>query len=335
MQLVLALPGLLALHATKAPPVHAPALAHLLATAGVSVRHEEGPEAALAARYGVVRQADWPLAPIRLAALGIDPRDAFWLAADPVTLVVGRDDVQLAAVVDDLARADAEALLATLNAHFGADGLAFVAPRPDAIFVRVATRPRLVTHPLTSASGRPLRKLLPEGPDAGAWRRWQSEIQMLLHEHPVNLARERSGRPPANSLWFSHGGTMPARSAPGPSMRTFANDGVAAALATHAGSPARAVPARLDDALADAEGAESIVVALPPPLEWASVERSWAAPARDRLAAGRLAAVTVIADDAGDAIVWHASRPGLRERIAGRFARRNLAALLAAARRDD
>jgi hypothetical protein len=335
MQLVLVLPGLLALRDADTPPVRAPALAHLLATAGVPVRHEGGLDAALASRYGVLRQSDWPLAPIRLAALGVDPRDAFWLAADPVTLVVGRDDVQLAAVVDDLARADAEALIATLNAHFAADGLAFVAPRPDAIFVGVATRPRLSTHPLASTSGRSLRTLLPEGPDRGAWRRWQSEIQMLLHEHPVNVERERIGRPPANSLWFSHGGTMPARSAPGPSMRTFANDGVAAALAAHAASPARAVPARLDDALADAEGAESIVVALPPPLDWASVERSWAAPARKALAAGRLATVTLIADDAGEAVVWHASRPGFWKRIAGRLARRNLAAFLAAARRND
>ena len=335
MQLVLALPGLLALRDPDAPHVHAPALAHLLATAGAPVRHEGGLDAALASRYGVLRQSDWPLAPIRLAALGVDPRDAFWLAADPVTLVVGRDDVQLAAVVDDLARADADALVATLNAHFAADGLAFVAPRPDAIFVSVATRPRLSTYPLTSTSGQSLRKLLPEGPDAGAWRRWQSEIQMLLHEHPVNVERERIGRPPANSLWFSHGGTMPARSVSGPSIRTFATDVVAAALAMHAGSPARAVPARLDDALADAEGAESIVVALPPPLEWPSVERMWAAPAREGLAAGRLATVTLIADDAGDAVAWRASDPGFWKRIAGRLARHELAPLLAAARRND
>ncbi len=334
MQLVLVLPGLFGRHDTGAPPVHAPALAHLLAIAGAPVRHDGGPDAALASRYGVQRQTDWPLAPIRLAALGIEPRDAFWLAADPVTLVVGRDDVQLGAVVGDLTRADADALVDTLNAHFAADGLTFVAPRPDAIFVGVAARPGLSTHPLTSAPGRSLRKLLPEGPDASTWRRWQSEIQMLLHEHPVNRERERIGLPPANSLWFSQGGTMPARCAAGPSVRTYAQGGLAAALATHADSPACAVPLRLDDALADAGDAESIVVALPPPLEWAAVERSWAAPAREGLAAGRLATVTLIADDAAAALVWQASRPGIWARVAGRFARHDLAALLAAAHAD-
>src|SRR4030042_1279579 len=111
------------------------------------------------------------------------------LAADPVTRTVGRSDVRLAGVVADLARADADALVATLNAHFAGDGLVFVAPRPDAFFVRATTRTRLAPPPPRAALGRPLHLLLPEGADADAWRRWHSEMEMLLHEHPVNLAR--------------------------------------------------------------------------------------------------------------------------------------------------
>ncbi len=163
----------------------------MLAAAGPPARQAEGLAAALAAHYGIRRQTDWPLAAIRVAALGIDPTDAYWLAADPVTLTVGRDDVAFAGIVDDLARDDADALVATLNAHFADDDLAFVAPRPDALFARVATPPRLSTHPPVAMPDQPLRMRLPEGPDAGVWRRWQSEIQMLLHEHPVNAARER------------------------------------------------------------------------------------------------------------------------------------------------
>src|SRR4030042_6952016 len=153
MQLILVLPGLPELRAGIAASVRAPALAHLLALAGAPTREGGGIAAALAARYGVARQNDWPLAPIRLAALGVDPGTAFWLAADPVTLTVGRSDVRLAGVVADLARADADALVATLNAHFAGDGLVFVAPAPDAIFVRAGTRPRLSTHPLAAAAG--------------------------------------------------------------------------------------------------------------------------------------------------------------------------------------
>ena len=330
MQLALVLPDLRTLRTDQAALVRAPALAHLLTAAGTPMRDRDGIAAVLASRYGVNRQADWPLAPIRLAALGIVPGDAYWLASDPVTLAVGRDDIQLTGMIDDLGRADADALLETLNAHFAADGLTFVAPRPDAFFVRVAHTPRLTTHPPCAASGRSLRTLLPDGPDADTWRRWQSEIQMLLHDHPVNAERERAGRAPANSLWFSYGGTLPRRRELEPSIHTFATAGIAVALAAYAGSPARAIPNCLDDALNAAGTAEMIVVALEPSLDWETVERSWCARARHALHAGRVAAVSLFADDMGDAVVWRARRPGLWQRFAGRYARHDLVALLAA-----
>ena len=49
---------------------------------------------------------------------------------------------------------------------------------------------------------------------------------------------------------------------------------------------------------------------------------------------GSLQAATLLCDDAGDAIVWHAARPGLWQRVAGSFTRHDLAALLDAADRD-
>jgi len=336
VQLVLALPDLLALRAAGAASLRAPALAELLAAAGAPVRDEHGFDAALATRYGVARQADWPLAPMRAAALGVDPGEAYWLAADPVTLVAGRDDVQLAGVVDDLDRAGADALVATLNAHFTADGLTFVAPRPDAFFVRVDVPPRLSTYPAALAASRPLSALLPEGGDADAWQRWQSEIQMLLHDHPVNAERERAGRPPANSIWLSFGGTLPPRGAGSATICTFADSGIAVALAAHAGAPACALPARLDDALAAAADAALAVVVLEPPLDALALERAWGAPARDALAAGRLETVTLLADDGGDAVLWHIRRPRWPwQRVARRLGRHDLAALLAAAGERD
>jgi hypothetical protein len=332
MRLVLALPGLLAPRETAAA---APALAQLLAEGGAGTRAGDDIAEALAPRYGVVPQADLPMAPIRLAALGVDPGDAFWLAADPVTLDVGRDEVRLAGIVDDLDRTRSDALIALLNAHFAGDGIVFVAPRPDAIFVRAAVPPSIRTRPPAAAIGRSLAALLPEGPDAGTWRRWQSEIQMLLHEHPLNAERERAGKPPVNSVWFSGGGTLPARGASGRAIRTFAGAGTVAALAAHAGSPARPLPERLAAALsAAAAGAELLVVVLDGTADIASLESLWAAPARAALAAGHIESVCLVADGAGDAVVWQVPRRRLWRRLAARFATRDLAALLAAARRD-
>ena len=352
VRLVVTLPGLLPAPDPRAMSrpergAHSPAtmpkvpttphLARLLAAAGAPLVEPDGTAAALARVYGIVRQRDWPLAAIRLSALGRDPGTGYWLAADPVTLVAGRDDVRLAGAVSDLAADEAAALVATINAHFMPDALVFSAPRPDAWFVRAPVPAVIVTCPLATATGRTLRGLLPSGADAGTWRRWQNEIQMLLHEHPVNLARERRGLAPANSVWFWGGGTCPPPGAA--SIVTFAGNGIAAALAAHRGAPARDLPAALAGVLAEvradlpAEEREpaTVVVVLAAPLDLAAVERDWAAPAWAALARGAIEAVTLIADGDSRAAAWTARRPGAWRRLAARVRSPDLRALLAAA----
>jgi hypothetical protein len=331
MQLVLVLPDLLDLVGAAATPARAPGLAELLAWSGAPTRNAAGLDAEIASRYGIARQTDWPLAAVRAASLGVPTGDLYWLAADPVTLVVGRDDVAFSGVVDDLTVADAAALVATLNAHFADDEIAFAAPRPDAIFACLAAAPRLATHPPAATPDRPLRLRLPEGADAPKFRRWQSEIQMLLHEHPVNVAREKNGRPPVNGIWFSAGGALPPRPSPAPAIRTLAGAGITVALAAHLGAWAQALPADIAEALDDARGAAVIVVELASDVGIAEIDRSYALPARDALARGRLEAIDVLARDAADALCWRARRPGLWRRIAGRAPHGDLAAALATA----
>lgn len=337
MHLVLVIPGLLARSDRSARLPHLPALARLIANAGAPLREPEGLSALLARQYGIARQSDWPLASLRLAALGVDPGDAYWLAADPVTLVAGRDDVRPACTATDLAQPDADRLIDTLNRHFAADGLLYVAPRPDAWFVRAPASVQMVTHALDAAAGRALRMLLPEGPDAARWRRWLSEIQMLFHEHPVNVAREHTGAASVNSVWFSGGGTLPAPAASGVRIRTWANGGIASMLANWAGNPAQTLPADLAPVLRAGARADRLVVALDAPrdfgaLDFVTVESAWAMPAWSALAAGTLQAVTLLADGAGEAVGWTASRPGLWQRIRERLVKRDLYALLDAFR---
>jgi hypothetical protein len=342
MHLVLTLPGLLAVPAPLASAPRLTALAQLLATADAPRSEPEGIGALLAPLYGVARQSDWPIASLRLAALGVDPGEAYWLAADPVSLVAGRDDVRLAGAISDLHADEAQALITTLDAHFAPDGLAFFAPRPDAWFVRAPTRPRLTTHALDGAKGRALRALLPEGPDAGVWLRWLSEIQMLLHEHPVNLARERQGRAPVSSIWLSGGGSLPERTSREASVHTWAESGIAVALARHAGAPAADLPNNLGPllratsrrgALTSAHAqAETHVVAFDAPLDLDAIERMWAAPAWKGLLARTLVKVTLIADGEGEALAWTVRRPGLLARTRSRFAKHDLGALLDAFR---
>ena len=338
MQLTLVLPGLIARCANTGADTaatHAPALAHLIAMAGTPRREEGGTAAALAARYGVTRQTDWPLAPLRLAALGVDPEAAYWLAADPVTLEVGRADVSLAGIVADLARADADAMLATLNAHFAADGLTFVAPRPDAFFVRAATTdasrhalPRRGARPSDAGDASARRGRASLAPlaigsrDAAARAPGQSRAgtcRTPAGEQPVVLRRRNAaaatGRPRRRSARTPRP-TSPRRSR------------------TSSEQPARPPRAHLDATLLDAGTTESIVVVLEGALEIAALERSWAAPARDALARGSLREVTVLCDDAGDAVIWRAERPGPWQRLIGRYRTHDLAALLDAAEKN-
>jgi len=330
MHLVLSLSGLLAPGAEHGS--EAPHLARLIAAGGTPTRESDGLDAILAARYGIARNDDWPLAPIRAAALGVDTGDAYWLAADPVTLEAGHSDVRLAGPVRDLAAADAAALVAALNAHFADDGLAFAAPVHDAWFVRASPPLALRTRPLGVATGHMVRDLLPTGPSARTWRRWQNELEMLLHGHPVNATREAEGRPLANGVWVYEGGRRPPPSLAAGALATFADGGIAVALARHAGAPARPVPPALEAALSVATGAQTIVVALAAPPDVAAVEHAWAHPAWLALARGQLQTVTIVADGGDGACAWIARRPGSWRRLIRSLARPALAQALAGAR---
>ncbi len=50
---------------------------------------------------------------------------------------------------------------------------------------------------------------LPGGEAAAGFRKLQSEIEMALHDHPVNVERQLQGLQPINSLWLWGGGFTP------------------------------------------------------------------------------------------------------------------------------
>lgn len=64
--------------------------------------------------------------------------------------------------------------------------------------------------PLDEALGMDVADALPDHPEAHYWRRVLNEIQVALHNCPVNVRRRAAGRPEVNSVWFWGGGFMPA-----------------------------------------------------------------------------------------------------------------------------
>ena len=191
--------------ATAAMQRYAPSLSSLLARGRV-LPGQPSLSVAIARAFGLDQTL--PIAPYTLAMDGLSPEDAAWLRADPVCLHFYQDQLVLLGPDRLDVRADeADALIVALQGHFGVEGLAFHAPRADRWYVRLDGNEAIPhTAPLDAVVGRPVECHLPRGPEAARWRRRLNEIQMLLHDHPVNRAREAAGQWPINSVWFWGGG---------------------------------------------------------------------------------------------------------------------------------
>jgi len=215
-------------------------------------------EAWLFERFSVPRQRDWPVAPYTLLADGGAPERHYWMRADPVHLRVGRDSLSLADGSSfDVSRAEADALVETLNCHFG-ETMFFYPLQPARWYVRLQRAPDVHTTPPSAASETAIEEKLPSGSDAMRFHAQMNEAQMLLHEHTVNAAREARGEPALNSIWFWGGGTL-ADSGTRPFSTVFGDDPLARGLALAASIPARALP---KDALAMLAAARNDSVAL-------------------------------------------------------------------------
>ena len=295
-----------------APDEATPALSGLVASAPARIE-PDGALAFLAPHYGVEKQHDWPLAPLRLAAVGVDTDARYWLCATPVTLEAGLDDVRIVRAADDLDRQDADALIAALAKHFAQDGLTFAAPRPNDWYAGCAMAPDLHTQPLLTVIGRALRAHLPVGADAALWRRWQQEMEMLLHRHPVNSRREQEGLTIVNGVWLQHGGRMPGdRSVP--RVHTASDDPDLCALARHIRADAQPCPRDADAALR--QDAARVVMSAAVDLSLRELDGMFAAPMLRALQSRGLEEIELIGDGLGKpAVRWRCTRVPLLRRL--------------------
>lgn len=132
------------------------------------------------------------------------------VCADPVHLQADRDTATMVAPETlRLSDEEADSLTATLNEFLLVDGLRFRVHSPTSWFLSGMPGSHLESLPPSFLANRPVSSYLPEGEDTEQWRRLMSEIQMLLHGHPVNLERERQGKPTVNCVWFWGGADLP------------------------------------------------------------------------------------------------------------------------------
>jgi len=284
-----------------------------------------GLEAWLLDAFAVAKQSDWPAAPYSLLADGGQPGDAWWLRADPVSLSAGRDSVLLSdAVRFDVSRDEAASLVSSLNAHFASAGIAFHPQQSGRWYARTEFDPGMTAPPLAEVRGQATIEFLPAGPEGGRWRSILNEIQMVLHEHPINAAREARGAATVNGLWLWGAGRM-ADTPRATYQRVTSDNPIASGLALAAGRRHAPLPASAREWLENSgrSGVEAVVLeALREPAAYgdvsawrttlAALERDWFAPLLDALRTGRIGMITLSAPTAARTLASETTRQDLR-----------------------
>ena len=282
------LTGLSRAMAADMPPL--PALEKLLAASARQEVMEGGAEDWLSQSFGMAQRESVPVAPYTALADGMDSMGRYCLRADPVCFLLLRDRVLFAGTTRGLAREEADALISALNSHFTADGLQFTAPHPDRWYLLLDASPALQAVSPSQALGRDVAENLLQGTDARKWRRWITEAQMVLHEHPVNLDREQRGLPPVNSVWPWGGGILE-RPAAAPWAQVWADDPLALGLAQAADIASGPLPQSAADLCRGPVGRGDILVVCEGGEGLECLEREWMVPLREQLQRGDLASI--------------------------------------------
>ncbi len=127
-----------------------------------------------------------------------------WIAAaDPIYLEPRLDHLCLHTLSHSVSKHEMATLMAHLNSSLG----------DSTRFSNVGVRGYVEAQALATAAlgadelhGHLPNEFLPKGQGADDFRRLQSEIEMVLHEHPINLERQARGQQPVNALWIWGGG---------------------------------------------------------------------------------------------------------------------------------
>src|SRR5262245_38885546 len=194
-----------------------PRLGSVLDAAGATVKVPPLPALQWLAARGrpvAVRSGDWrtwllslcgpsaptlrrfPAGPSLRALVGGRPVAGCWACAEPVHLMTALDHLRLAPRAElELPADEGRTLAASLDAALAGSGYGLRWSDRGAWLLDCASSVECDTVEPAQAEGRDVRDCLPSGRDGAAIRRLTNELQMLLHEHPVNTARAARGLP--------------------------------------------------------------------------------------------------------------------------------------------
>jgi hypothetical protein len=211
----------------------------------------------LLAASGLLDRAD-ELASAPLCRAAENDTDGFWVRAEPMHFAAGlsRMDAVVLRGAAALRVDERQELADTLGAYVRSIGLQWddaaewLIGLPRALDVQTR-QPNVV-------ASTELEMAMPTGPDSRELRRLMTELQMVLHEHPVNESRARSGLPAANAVWLWGSGALTGVRSSQSSASVFGNAAFVRGLGRASGS-GTAVARSWDQVLHDVHGAEVIV----------------------------------------------------------------------------
>jgi hypothetical protein len=155
------------------------------------------------------RSRDYPSAALVRSGETGELASGTWAHLQCVHFAAGLSDVAAASLRGEaqLTQTEREELGATLSEHLRGEGIE-LHPSAEHWLVKLPAPLIVRTVAPDIAFQDSLARSLPQGEGAAALRRVMTEAQMLLHEHPVNVRRERNGLPPANAVWLWGVGTI-------------------------------------------------------------------------------------------------------------------------------
>lgn len=224
----------------------------------------------------------------------------YWMHLDPVHFAAGLDRLAYLPLEGEarILATERTSLAAVLDEHLRTLGMELHTLPDDSWCVRCAQVFAVETSNPEAAAANELQLALPRGPDAGALRRLMTELQMLLHDHPVNESRARRGLPAINAVWIWGQGVVAEPAATKTLPPVFADAPYArgiCALHSHSANPAPAT----SDALISAITGSSRALAVIALDDLDSLDTHWIAPLTAALSARKLARLDFILDS------WH------------------------------
>jgi hypothetical protein len=319
MHCELVIPGLFA-----APPTaRLPSLELLLARGRCSSETSQRLETWLRNAFDL-EDKPLPAGALSLLGAGGEPGSDCWSRADPVDLRLMRDRVILVpGQALGIKWEEAEALCEALNGHFGSR-MELRVVDAERWVARFAQDVDIDAHSPLELSGRDVALGRPAGAGASFSHQILNEAQMVLHSHPVNVARESRGDPAVNSVWLWGAGRAPAVTTDRWTS-VSASDPIALGLARAASIRHRSLTASGAEWLErmPEEGRHLIVLdLLRAPLALGAsgeyqdaltaLEREWGVPVLQALRDGRTGMVTLHVPDAAECASYEAIRGDLR-----------------------